>query len=70
MKVLFEEMKRYGVSQWDIITLLGCSEKTFRNKTTGVTGFTYAEVKKIRDHFFPGLALEYLFQADDSNQAS
>ena len=61
MNRLEKEMRRYNVSCWDIVDLLGCSEKTLRNKLTGTTGFTYKEVQLIRNAFFPGMTLEYLF---------
>ena len=61
MKNLCAEMTRYGVSNSDIQLLLGCSLKTVQNKTSGVTEFSVAEAMKIRDYYFPGLRIEYLF---------
>lgn len=61
MKHLTDEMKRYGITRWDIIELLGCSEKTLKNKMDGTSGFSYKEVLTIRNAFFPGVSLEYLF---------
>lgn len=61
MKNLCAEMTRYGVSNSDIRDLLGCSLKTVQNKTSGATEFSVEEAMKIRDRFFPGLRIEYLF---------
>lgn len=60
-----QEMKRYNIGLYDIKDLLGCSEKTVRNKLSGVTDFTYEETKKIRNRFFPGMKIEYLFDPSD-----
>lgn len=48
----------------DLKNLLGCSDRTVTNKLTGETDFTIPEALKIRETFFPGLRLEYLFAAD------
>ena len=64
MKNLLAEMTRYGVSKYDIQKLLGCSETTIRNKLSGETEFTILEAFKIRDFYFIGLKMEYLFAAD------
>lgn len=63
MKNLCAEMTRYGVSNNDIQTVLGCSLslKTVQNKVSGATEFSVVEAMKIRDQFFPGLRIEYLF---------
>lgn len=61
MKNLCAEMTRYGVSNNDIQTVLGCSLKTVQNKVSGATKFSVAEAMKIRDQLFPGLRIEYLF---------
>lgn len=66
MRNLSAEMARYGISNADIQTLLGCSNKTVTNKLTDNTAFSVGEAIKIRDTFFPGLRIEYLFaQAGD-----
>lgn len=64
MKNLIAEMARYGVSNTDIQNLLGCSEKTVRNKLNGDTAFYFQETTKIRETFFKGYRLEYLFAPD------
>ena len=65
MKNLSAEMARYGVSNNDIQTLLSCTDKTVRNKLNGVSEFSVGEALKIRDVFFPGLRIEYLFSQSD-----
>ena len=66
MKNLQAEMSRRGVSISDIKNLLGRSERTVKNKLYGKTDFTFPECIKIRDVFFDGIRLEYLFSSDDS----
>lgn len=66
---LSAEMTRYGVSNMDIQALLECSSKTVTNKLTTNSSFSINEAIKIRDKFFPGLRLEYLF-APDAEQDS
>lgn len=70
MKNLSAEMARYGVSNADIQALLGCSSKTVTNKLTDSTAFSIGEALKIRDTFFPGLRIEYLFARADPAQDS
>ena len=61
MKNLKAEMQRNGLTVWDIVETIGCSEKTARNKINGETDFTYPEAEKVRNRLFPGLRMEYLF---------
>lgn len=65
MKNLAAEMVRFGVSNADIQSLLNCTDKTVRNKLNGVTEFSVAEALKIRDAYFPGIRIEYLFGKDN-----
>lgn len=64
MKNLLAEMTRYGVTISDIRQAISCADSTARSKTDKGT-FTIGEAMKIRDTFFPGLRLEYLFANDD-----
>lgn len=66
MQNLLAEMARYNVSNADIQRILNCSAKTVTNKLTGVTEFTIPEGFKIRNAFFPGLRLDYLFATSES----
>lgn len=55
------EMIRAGVSTADIQAVLSCSPKTVTNKLSDSTAFSIWDAIKIRDTFFPGFKLEYLF---------
>ena len=65
MRNLSAEMARYGVRNVDIQNLLSCTDRTVKNKIDGVTECTVAEALNIRDTFFPGLRVEYLFPTAD-----
>lgn len=65
MKNLRAEMKRKGVSVADIRATLACSEKTARNKVNGRTEFGISQATLIRDIYFLGMRLEYLFASDE-----
>lgn len=65
---LAAEMTRYHVRNIDIQNLLSCTDKTVTNKMAGVTEFSVKEAMNIRDRFFPGMRLEYLF-ADLNNDS-
>lgn len=67
MKNLIAEMARYGVTNSDLQKLLGCSERTVRNKLNNERDFTIPEALKIRNTFFEGLTLEYLFATEDKS---
>ena len=69
MRNLSAEMARYGVSNNDIQSLLSCTDKTVRNKLNGVTEFSFGEAMKIRDTFFPGIRLEYLFSQEPGDDS-
>ena len=61
MKNLSAEMERLGVNRSDLQNLLSCSSKTVWNKLNGTTEFSVKEALLIRDTFFPGMRIEYLF---------
>lgn len=67
MKNLSAEMVRFGVGITDLQRILNCSDKTVRNKLSGTTEFSVNEAFAIRDSFFPGLRIEYLFQSDNAS---
>lgn len=67
MRNLCAEMSRFGVSTMDIQKLIGCTDKTARSKINGNSEFSVSEALNIRDKFFPGLRIEYLF-ADDTKK--
>jgi len=55
------EMARYGVKTKDIAECLKVNRKTAERKLAGSAYFTNVEMKKIRDKFFPGKTIDYLF---------
>ena len=61
MNNLMAEMARYGVSNADIQAVLSCTDKTAKSKVTGNSEFSISEAFKVRDAFFPGMRIEYLF---------
>lgn len=61
MKNLEAEMVRFGVTKSDIRRVLNCSDKTVDNKLSGATDFTVPEALKIRNAFFEGFRIDYLF---------
>lgn len=69
MSNLAAEMARFGVSAADFQAVLGCTDKTVRNKMSGATEFSVGEALKIRDTFFPGMRIEYLFAQQDNRKA-
>lgn len=70
MKNLSAEMIRSGVRNSDLCLILNCTDKTIRNKLSGATEFSVKEAMRIRDTFFPGLRLEYLFATDDDQKTA
>ena len=56
------EMKRKNVSRKDIAELLGLSYRTIHSRFNGDSEWEYSECVKIRNEYFPDMALEYLFQ--------
>lgn len=59
------EMARYGISTADFARVTGKTERSIRDKISGKRDFTLPESAAIRDAFFPGLKLEYLFSRSD-----
>lgn len=62
------EMKRYGVDAIDLSRAAGRTERSIRLKISGENAFTIREGIAIRDAFFPGMSLEYLFVNTDTTQ--
>lgn len=61
---LVYRMKANGISNEAICSLLGISDKTFRNKLKGITAFTWNEAKKIKQAYFPDEDIEELFKVE------
>lgn len=58
------EMARRNLTKRDIAQRLNKKERVIRNRFNGRTPFTLPEAFAIRDAFFPGASLDYLFQRD------
>lgn len=70
-KNLNAEMVRFGVSLDDIRVVIGKTGRTARDKVKGRVAFTLPEAVRIRDKYFPGMSLEYLFaESIDDHRAS
>ena len=55
------EMARYRVSILDVAKAIGKTDRGARDKVDGKTEFTFREAEAVRDKFFSGNTLEYLF---------
>lgn len=63
---LVYRMKVKGISNEMVYKALGVTEKTLRNKIQGITPFTWEEVKKIKQSFFPEENIEELFKLESA----
>lgn len=62
------EMVRRGLSASDISRVIGKTDRSARDKISGRYTFSIEEAKKVRDTFFPGMDLDFLFlQSSSSN---
>lgn len=59
--VLVGEIAKRGIEKRLIADAMGISYRAFYNKMTGITEFTWHEVRKIQETFFPEMDLKYLF---------
>ena len=59
---LAKELKNKGITYRAVADLIGCSEKSVRNKMSGTTDFTLNEVFLINENMFPEYELKYLFK--------
>ena len=66
MQNLLAEMKRYGIRNKDLSQVLALTDRTISNKLAGETEFTVKEALAVRDTFFPGLRISYLFAETDN----
>ena len=58
------EMKRKKITRHDIATLLNLSYRTIHSRFNGESDWGYSECVKVRDTYFPGMELSYLFSTD------
>lgn len=66
---LEREIAGCDIKQVEIAKALGISEKTFYNKLSGKTEFTWAEVCKVIKLFFPYMTPEDLFARAEQDSA-
>jgi hypothetical protein len=58
-----------GGSPKEYAKMLGVSEKTFYNKVTGVSEFTYGEIKRLKT-LLPEYNIDYLLDEDTSSYSA
>jgi len=63
------EMARKQISAEMLAKAVGKSSRSMTDKVAGKFDFTFPECTTIRDKFFPGMSLEYLFAAEQGEQA-
>lgn len=63
---LSAEMKRNGLNSVSLAGVIGKSDKAVRDKISGRSQFDIYEAMKIRDKFFSGMTLEYLFARQEN----
>lgn len=61
-KNLEVEMTRNGILKKGIAKCLGVREATLSNKMNGKSTFTLDEALKIKNTYFSGMTIEYLFK--------
>lgn len=68
LRNLCAEMARHEVKTTDISKVIKKTDRSVRLKVAGANAFTMPEAIAIRDAFFSGLTLEYLFARTDTGQ--
>lgn len=63
-QILRGELKSIGVKQVEVADLLGMTNSNFNRKLAEAVPFTRDEMFAIRDRYFPGVTIDYLFQSD------
>lgn len=68
--ILIAEMAKREIPKKVVAQSIGVCEKAFSNKLSGKTQFTWGEIKKIHQQFFPRFSIEELFStADEADSA-
>ncbi|MFK3938906.1 XRE family transcriptional regulator [Alkalihalobacillus sp. NPDC078783] len=62
LRNLKAEMTRKNVKPAELASLLNVRYATIIDKLNGNYIFSYRDAKKIKDHFFPRMNIEYLFE--------
>ena len=65
---LAAEIAKRGVRKKDIAKCVRISDRALSNKLQGRTAFTWDEVSKIRDTFFPDVQKDTLFKVADGER--
>lgn len=60
-------MARRGLSVSDISRVIGKTDRSARDKISGRYTFSIDEAKKVRDAFFSGMDLDFLFSQSNPN---
>jgi hypothetical protein len=60
------QMVEHGISDKMIADRLGIAVRTFKNKTKGISEFTWSEVCIIQGEFFPAITKDELFTRSDA----
>ena len=61
------EMEKKNITVSDIAQSIRKTDRSIRDKINGNGNFTWSEVNSIRDSFFPGMSMEYLFSIENTN---
>lgn len=59
---LVSEMAKKAITKRNVAEVLQVHENTLKNKLDGKSKFNIEEGFVIRQHFFPDLSIEYLFE--------
>lgn len=62
------EMAREGILKKDISRCLDLRYATVIDKMKGRTQFSISEAFRLKDRFFPGLTIEYLFETSERTE--
>lgn len=65
---LMGEMAKRKIKKYKVAQELGIHVNSFRSKLNGKTSFSIDEAIRIRDTFFPGYDIKYLFQTDEGGE--
>lgn len=68
--ILRAELAKRGVKKSAVAKALNISYRSFANKLSGQTAWTWPEVCKVNDIFFPDMDKETLFAESDTNAKS
>ena len=66
---LISEIAKRGIKKKTIAESIGVCDKSLSNKLSGRVPFTWPEVSKIREQFFPDMSPEDLFSRSDDQGA-